>query len=101
METKSFYNSTDESGQYLLELQSNASALEGKVLDIYRQFPTERISASEVYRYLEKRTTEDILLTSVRRAVSTLKKKGLLTKTHHKVKGMYGRPEYCYQLVNE
>ena len=94
----SFFNTTHESGDYLNELIANAKSLEERVLEVYKAFPNERISASEVYRYLDKRVEHMNPLTSVRRAISVLKEKKLLSMTSHKVQGMYGRNEFCYIL---
>lgn len=87
------YNTTNESGQTLIDFESKAKTQDDEVLKFIKSKSI--ASPSFVWRSLYKERTP---LTSVRRAMSNLTKKGLLIKTDIKQIGPYGRPEYCWKF---
>lgn len=89
-----FYNTTNENNRVLAELRATAAAQEEKVFRIIRQSRT-GLTASEVFQnFPDKR----VPLTSIRRAITNLKDRRKVVKTTLKKDGIYGRPEYVYQL---
>ena len=90
---ENFKNTTGENGEKLLEFNDKAKKQEIRVLELFKKCP--KLSPSEVYNdYPIQRTP----LTSIRRAISNLKNQGILQKLKEKKDGLYGRPEYYYQL---
>jgi len=90
-----YYNTTNESGQILLDFNDKAIGLEKKILNIFRKYPGKKMTPFEV---LSINGNINIPITSVRRAMSNLTKEDLLEKTNEKKPGRYGRPNYCWQI---
>lgn len=89
------YNTTAETGQMRMRFEVAAGKQDAAVLEFFRDFPGE-YSPSEI----QKNVLPKAPLTSVRRAMSTLTKKGLLEKTDAKRMGPYGRPEYKWRIAS-
>lgn len=91
---KSYHNTTEASTSDLFEYEEKAKSQDEQVLDFMRSFP-----------YLVEITCQDIQfsvlpnapLTSARRALSNLFKKGLIEKVR-KTKGSYGRDIFVWRL---
>lgn len=90
----SYYNTTNESGQTLISFESKASNQEKTVLEVFYTY-CRPLCWSEVQRLLPINMNE----ISIKRSLSTLKTKGVLGKTSEKVMGIYGKPNYKYQLI--
>lgn len=91
---KSYFNTTRENPQLVMEFTHKAKAQETEVLNCFKE--NELLSASEVWKQLKKPLTP---LTSIRRAITVLKDKGKLAKTELRRKGIYGRSEIVWQII--
>ena len=92
-----FFNTTSESGATLKEYRAKAGKQERLILNFFALSIRSRFSPSYVHAMLYGDTAP---ITSVRRAMTSLTKKGLLVKTDEKVDGPYGRPEYLWRLAD-
>ena len=91
-----FHNTTKESGQTLLEFQSKAISQDERITRFFIQRKGKEYSPSQVWNML---FNQSIPITSARRSITNLTKEGILKQTKRKVKGHYGRPEYCWKLA--
>jgi hypothetical protein len=91
---KNFHNTTQESGQLLLDFSATAQHQEKIVLWFFAA-TNKSHTPSAVWMGAFNKT---IPLTSVRRALSNLAKQGHLTRTAQKTTGIYGRPEHYWQF---
>lgn len=91
----SFFNTTNETGAQLLELERITSRQELTILRFFAYQPTCRHSPSQLQEHL----LPGAPLTSVRRALTNLTKAGYLAKTASKTPGPYGRPEHLWELA--
>ena len=93
---RSHFNTTHESGAKLDDYEGKARSQEDLILGYFMlNYPHAR-SPSQVQ---ERLGLHYVPLTSIRRAMTNLTTRGKLEKTDQKVKGQYGRPEYCWRLV--
>jgi len=96
-----FYNTTNLTGEELAQERANCKGQEKDVLDLYHRHNETAASPEDIhqhYNYLkgDNRTP----LTSIRRAITTLTKKGLLVKTdEHKI-GQYGKKIYLWRVAS-
>lgn len=88
-----FYNTTNEQGKQLDIFVQKASKQEDEILVLMQRY--KKLSPSDVSKYFK-----NYPLTSIRRALTNLTKKGKLIKTDEKKIGIYGKPEYFWS-VNE
>ena len=91
-----FYNTIEETGEELAESCAKAFTQEEA---IYSLFATtqEELSPSMVHEILELKCP----ITSVRRAMSNLTNKGLISKTNQYVEGTYGKREHLWAINTE
>lgn len=91
-----FYNTAGETGEALTGATDSAAGQEAVVLKLMKD-GTAR-SASQVYRALNDRRmiTGAVPITSIRRAMTNLMKRGILEKLDEKRLGPYGRNEHKY-----
>jgi len=90
----SYHNTIHETGRALAKREKKAKSQDRLVYDLFRKMGR-AMSASEIYRLWPEHKTP---LTSVRRSITNLKNAAMLVKTSEKVMGLYGSPEYKYQL---
>ncbi len=90
----SHYNTTNESGQTLMNFESKAKTQERTILELF-EFFVRPLAWFEVQRLL----VEDMNECSIKRSLSNLKAEGKLLKTEEKAIGNTGRPSYKYKLV--
>lgn len=88
----STYRTEHFSAADLESLTTNAARQESRVLKLYADGKAR--SSSEVWKRI---AVDGEPLTSIRRAITTLFKRGLLVKTDETVTGLYGRPEHKYR----
>ena len=88
-----YYNTTNEKGADLKQHIIKTETQEAVILRLYKQH--KKLSASEVWRMFDMPGTP---LTSCRRAITNLMNDGKLIKTDEKIEGLYGSPEYRYEL---
>src|SRR6202041_14988 len=91
--TTSYYNTTFEPLQLAINFERKALAQERLILDCFINIKGQStcVSPSWIYTSLMERGLihEKTPLTSIRRAMSNLTKRGFLKKTHTKVMGLY------------
>ena len=93
----SYYNTTSQTSYHLRNAKDSAINQDERVLAFFKAFPSRIFSPWEVLDQLE--TTAPI--TSIRRSINTITKKGMLRKTNSKIDGPYGKPSYTWMLNNE
>lgn len=97
----SYYNTTSETGQTLMEFRDKSRRQELVIKDFFEARPSLKFSPSEVWvKMFDPKKTP---LTSVRRSMTSLCKKEwghLLIKLDEKKKGVYGRGEHYWILNN-
>ncbi|MDA1120889.1 MAG: hypothetical protein O2887_10445 [Bacteroidetes bacterium] len=95
-----YFNTTNQTNPRLQELRDRTRTQNQAVLYLYKDALINgmtKMSASEVYR-LYISTFKNVPLTSIRRAITTLKNNGELKLTTSRTMGLYGEKEYQYQL---
>lgn len=93
---KSFHNTISLKGDELNQAESTCKTQEKIINEIFNKSP-QGLSASQVLSVFPSTKTP---LTSIRRAMTNLCSKGVLTITANKVTGLYGRPEHIYKPAN-
>jgi predicted ArsR family transcriptional regulator len=91
----SYHNTTHETGSDLDKYEASAKSQEGRILAYFKSHLPVRVLLTPTM--INAKLFADVPITSVRRALSNLTKKGLLVKAG-KEKGPYGRPQHCWQL---
>jgi hypothetical protein len=94
----SYFNTNNESGKTLVNSELNAKCQEFLIISYFRQYPFVNLTPFEVKERLKML---NIPITSVRRAITNLAKKGLLLKSQEMKKGIYGKLNYCWCLKND
>ena len=89
-----YFNTNTERGATLAESHKRAQRQEAEVLRIFRNCRPNFLAAHEVHA----RLGSDILLTSVRRAITSLTSEGKLVKQRFMVPGPYGKKVYVWGL---
>lgn len=87
------YNTTNEKSEQVKMFELSNMKQEDKVLEIAKEL--KRFSPSDIYKHYPVASTP---ITSIRRALHTLTNIEAIKKTGEKVKGMFGRNEYQYQI---
>lgn len=91
----SFYNTSEYEGRELREAEAKAATQEDLVLAMFRALPGRLLTPEDVSRTV----LHGAPLTSARRAITNLAKRGLLEKTSARLRGAYGRPVHCWRLA--
>lgn len=94
--SKHHFNTTNEEGQLLIDFDAHAKAQEGIILNIFKNNPDAMFTPSMIW---ERMANPNVPLTSVRRAITNLTKSRKLFKSHAKAMGLFGRPEYLWELM--
>ena len=89
-----FYNTVNLEGTELKTARRRATRQEDIILAFFQTWPYAHFSPYEVWNVFK----DDMLITSVRRAITDLKNEGKLEKTDIKVPGPYGMPNYAYRV---
>jgi DNA replication protein DnaD len=97
-EQSSYHNTTHEPTQLVIDFERKAKHQEDLVL---KHWVWNRDSPSRIYQLLidQGLIAKNTPLTSIRRAISNLTKRGLLRKTNVKVQGLYGRTETLWERI--
>lgn len=90
----SFYNTTVESGQILIDFNQKARNQDEAVMGIFALYGKE-LTPCECHERL-RLMGYNFILTSVRRSINTLTKSGMLRRVEVKREGIYGRPNTCW-----
>lgn len=91
---KSFHNTINEKDNLSL-FETQATKQESIILDWFKRNPEEYATPFDIW---DRIFGEDTPVTSVRRAMSNLSKKGLLFKTSTQKVERYGKRNYCWKL---
>lgn len=94
MNQLSFFNTIDLHGPELATAQKVASTQEDKVLKVFQEAKYKTFTPAEVHIALG----QQFLLTSVRRSISNLTKKGFLEQTEEMRPGNWNLPNRCWKL---
>lgn len=95
---KSYFNTTLDSLPTELENIKNARKQEQAILVIFKTYKVP-LTPSFIWQvYCTIMRNENTPITSIRRAISVLKSKGLVEKCNKKAEGLYGKPEFYYEL---
>lgn len=89
----SYHNTTNSSGQTLLIFEEKAQTQEEIILQFFKAYKSD-YTPDEVMRFLNFENTP---ITSIRRAITNLTKKGELIKTSIQRMGSYGKPTYSWR----
>ena len=92
---KSFYNTINESGQLLIDLEERAETCEGRVLTFFKENYLSDFTPYEVSNFLYG---YGYPLTSIRRAITNLTSSGRLEKLPHKRPGAYKTNNYAWRF---
>ena len=103
----SYYNTTKETGEELAQSKAKATNQEDHIIDIFEHlsfvYGTEAIvNPSRIEsRWINTMRGRSYCppITSIRRAMTNLTKKGKLVKTDTMDVGKYGKPEHCWRLA--
>lgn len=91
MKTEHYHNTTNLDLFTVEQKKKECISQEEKVLKVFKNAP--KLSASEVYNKLNTASP----ITSIRRAISNLKKQGKLLRLDEFKIGLYGSPEHYYK----
>lgn len=92
---KNFYNTIGLKGQELRKANVKALTQEELIYKVFSSNPKESFTPAEIHKAIGEITCP---LTSVRRAITNLTKKGKLTQTENQRQGIYGKPNNCWTL---
>lgn len=92
---KHFYNTNKETGEELAKSIANAKTQEEKIREIFKV--KRELSASEAWAIFGK--NENIPITSIRRAITNLCDRDILTITTTLKIGLYGKNEHRYKIL--
>jgi hypothetical protein len=85
------YNTTQETGATLHHLQTKAVRQEDHILRYFQSHPGQLFSPSQVNRVFPQ-----MILNSVRRAITNLTTEGHLLMSSEKRRSVHGHPEHCW-----
>lgn len=94
-ERGSYYNTNSLAGNDLGLAEANAKGQEADILKFFRARPNQLLTPEDASAAVSSRTP----LTSVRRAMTNLTIKGLLTKTERMRQGKYGKPIHFWKAA--
>lgn len=98
----SYYNTTNIKGEELEKATSKALTQDEEVLRMFKVFSALTLTPERIHKYLQDTHPlkyRNCPLTSIRRAFSNLKKRGLIEKTDVMIRGNYGMPVHVWKLV--
>ena len=89
-----FHNTTHETGQQLIKFEKQTEGQDKVILDFFKKHEAFSFTPCECQSFIQ---LTGVPITSIRRSISDLTKKGLLIKTNKKKIGTYGRPNYTWK----
>ena len=90
-----FFNTINLEDDSLKEAIENCNNQEKNVLSLMKD--NEGYTPCEVHDLYTQRHDNSVPITSIRRAMTCLTKKGLLAKSTEKREGRFGKPNYIWQ----
>jgi len=91
-----FYNTDNESGEELKRSRGNAWKQDEIILELFQKNPLNSYTPFEVMGILQM---THVPITSIRRAMNSLTRDGLIEKTQEQRLGEYGKLNYCWKLI--
>lgn len=95
-----FFNTTNETGKHLAELEATAEKQNAAILEIFKKTHLDMLTPIEVHS-IYCATKPCVPITSIRRAITNLTNAGYLIKTSRKKMEVFGHRNYCWQLSNK
>ena len=93
-----YYNTNNLKGDELEKAERKAETQESKILKFFSIYRKKYFAPHQIVDILFYDNTP---LTSVRRAITNLEQKGLLTKTNNMIDGPFGKPVHTWTLTKE
>ena len=88
-----YYNTTRQKGEQLKVSWKKTKSQDDKVMEYF--YERGKGTPSEVWIYFRD---SNVPITSIRRSITNLTSSNLLSKTNNKKEGVYGRPEYVWEI---
>ena len=88
-----YYNTTRQKGEQLEVAWDKTKSQDDKVMEYFHAHG--KGTPSEVWIYFRD---SNVPITSIRRSITNLTNSNLLSKTNNKKEGVYGRPEYVWEI---
>ena len=88
-----YYNTTRQKGEQLKVSWKKTKSQDDKVMEYFYEHG--KGTPSEVWIYFRD---SNVPITSIRRSITNLTSSNLLSKTDNKREGVYGRPEYVWEI---
>ena len=95
-----YYNTNNENGEDLRESWTRTAKQDELILQFFIDNPNQLFTPDEIHHMCEV-CEKDWPITSIRRAISTLTKRGNLTKTSELRKGKYGKQTHTWQYRSQ
>ena len=95
-----YYNTNNESGLDLRESWTSNAKQDELILRIFMLQPNESFTPDEIEEACQ-RCNRDSPITSIRRAISTLTKRGNLAKTSELREGKYGKKTHSWKFLTQ
>lgn len=91
-----YFNTNKEQGQEFIESCIKNENQDDIILKFFQIYDDEHFSACDIMQRRILRCP----LTSIRRSINTLTKKGLIEKTDYMIRGFYGKKVHTWKLTN-
>ena len=88
-----YYNTTRQKGEQLKVSWKKTKSQDDKVMEYFHAHG--KGTPSEVWIYFRD---SNVPITSIRRSITNLTNSNLLSKTDNKREGVYGRPDYVWEI---
>ena len=89
-----YYNTTRQKGKQLEVSWKKTKSQDDKVMEYFHAHG--KATPSEVWIHFRD---SNVPITSIRRSITNLTNSNLLSKTDNKKEGVYGRPEYVWEIL--
>ena len=89
-----YHNTTNSEGATLEKYEGKAKTQEQVILDYFKNNLGKLFTPFDI---LDKLFSDNVPITSIRRAMTNLEHKGQLVKTGLQEMGQYGKPNYCWR----
>ncbi len=95
-----YFNTANLKNPALGKAEIRANSQNGLILAFFQEYPHLRFTPSYVWNHFDM-AGKNWPITSVRRAITNLTKKGVIEKCITQKTGIYGMPEYEWKLTVE
>jgi len=95
-----YYNTNNESGEDLRESWTKTANQDELILQFFIDNPNQLFTPDDIHHMCEV-CDRHWPITSIRRAISTLTKRGNLTKTDELREGKYGKKTHAWQFATQ